>query len=160
MKNSEKKTAISSSFVANVKIVVLLYRHVLLVASHCFSLLKKKKSRAFARMADGVFFCHGRSLSFPPDKTSKIKSFICSTDLVVDPIAPGGTWTASSRGVCLVTYIYAALHIPDPDFPDAAGILECKHYHSSGTSYSQFSIIMDGEDACCVLSSHEKPQTC
>ena len=78
------------------------------------------------------------------------KSGYCSIDYVVDAIASGGSWMASSRGTCLVTNIYATLTIPDPDSPDGAGILECKHYHSSGTSFSQFSIIMDGDDACIV----------
>ena len=33
------------------------------------------------------------------------------------------------QGVCLVTNIYAALNIIDPD---GAGIVKWKHYHSSG----------------------------
>ena len=83
--------------------------------------------------------------------------YACSPDSVLESVASGDTWTASSRGLCLVTNIYTTLTIPDSDYP---GTLTCKEYHSSGTSYSQYSIIMDGEDACCVKSSHEKPQTC
>ena len=77
----------------------------------------------------------------------------CSEDLVTEVIPSGGTWTASSRGACLVGAIYARVN------PDGRSYLECTPYKSSGTSYSIFSIIMKGDDACCVLSSHET-QTC
>ena len=61
------------------------------------------------------------------------------------------TWTASSRGACLVHSISAILALPG--LPDG---LECTPYWSvMGTSYSIFSILMKGDDACCVLSSHE-----
>ena len=33
-------------------------------------------------------------------------------------------------------------------------IFFCQEYHSSGTSYSQYNILMKGDDACCVVSSH------
>ena len=83
-------------------------------------------------------------------------------------IASGDTWATGSKA-CLVKMIYTALTTPDPDSPDAPDYhpsypnrkervrtLTCrKYYYSSGTSYSQFSIIMDGDDACCVVSSHE-----
>ena len=71
----------------------------------------------------------------------------CSSDYVYEAIGGyGGSWTASSRGVCLVNTISAFLAFPG--FPDG---LECGQYKSSGTSYSQYSIIMDGEDACSVV---------
>merc|ERR1711865_131293 len=70
----------------------------------------------------------------------------CSNDYVYEAIAPGGSWTASSRGVCLVRIISAILALPG--LPDG---LTCGRYKSSGTSYSQYSIIMDGEDACSVV---------
>ena len=70
----------------------------------------------------------------------------CSDDYVYEAIAPGGSWTASSRGVCLVYRIRVVLALPG--LPDG---LTCRLYKSSGTSYSQYSIIMDGEDACSVV---------
>ena len=85
------------------------------------------------------------------------ESTFCSNDYVGDAIASGGSWTASSRGACLVRTIHATLTIPVGYRKN----LSCTHYWSVwGTSYSQFSIIMDGDDACCVLSSHETPQEC
>jgi hypothetical protein len=44
------------------------------------------------------------------------------------------SWTAGSRGVCLVTKIKATLNTPDGD-------IEAEPYTSSGTSYSEFAII-------------------
>ena len=76
----------------------------------------------------------------------------CSTDTYAgDPnfLAPGGTWSASSRGTCLVTSIHATLLLPDGKDP-----LWCQ-YGSTGTSFSEYSIIMKGEDACCVQSSNQ-----
>ena len=82
-------------------------------------------------------------------------SGLCSTDYIDDGLAPGGTWTASSRGACLVKEIVVTL--THPWHPDG---LACAPYTSSGTSYSIYSILMKGDDACCVLSSHETPQKC
>ena len=65
-------------------------------------------------------------------------------------LAPGDTWEASSRGWCLVKEIYAYIFLPG--LPDG---LACAPYKSSGTSYSEFFIIMKGEDACCIQSSHQ-----
>ena len=72
----------------------------------------------------------------------------CSSDEIKEGIAAGQTWSATSRGVCLVTSIQATISTQ-------AGWVECASYKSSGTSYSQFYIIMNGEYACCVQSSHE-----
>ena len=85
------------------------------------------------------------------DKTYvKYATHFCSNDYIQEIIVSGGTWTASSRGACLVTKIEATLTRPN------GGSWECDSYRSSGTSYSQFSIIMGyGDDGCCVLSSHE-----
>ena len=70
----------------------------------------------------------------------------------------GETWTASSRGACLVTQIYSFQGGYWKDKVllqnDDGSIRHCKKYVSTGTSYSEFSIIMDG-DRCCVKSSHE-----
>ena len=74
----------------------------------------------------------------------------CSSDYVYEAIAPGGSWTASSRGVCLVYRIAAVLALPG--LPDG---FVCGRYKSSGTSYSQYSIIMDGDNTCCGRSSNE-----
>lgn len=80
-------------------------------------------------------------------------SLFCSNDAYAgDPnfLAPGGTWSASSRGTCLVTYIHATLTLPD-----GKDTLWFIPYGSMGTSFSEFSIIMKGEDACCVQSSNQ-----
>ena len=66
----------------------------------------------------------------------------CSNDAF-----PGGTWSASSRDTWLVTYITATLTLPD----GTENPLWCSPYKSTGTSFSEFSIIMKGEDACSVV---------
>lgn len=63
----------------------------------------------------------------------------CSDDAYSAPAK--GSWTARSRGACLVWRITADL---DAD----AGKIECKQYESSGTSYSQFYITMTGDKKC------------
>ena len=81
--------------------------------------------------------------------------FFCKRDYYpMDGVPAGQTWSASSRGLCLVSHVYATLYRPKEVFP-----IECTPYTSSGTAYSIFSIIMKGDEACCVLSSHEI-QTC
>ena len=92
----------------------------------------------------------------PPNNGVFYVTPFCSNDYIYDVIASGGTWTASSRGGCLIGIILAA--VTRPDLPD--GYLKCASYQSSGTSYGTFSILMKGDDACCVLSSHQHPQTC
>ena len=72
----------------------------------------------------------------------------CGND-EIPGIAPGETWSATSRGICSVTGIYVDLTLPDGDQ------LRCTPYTSFATSYSQFFIIMKGDNACCVQSSHE-----
>jgi hypothetical protein len=37
----------------------------------------------------------------------------CSPDNISEGIAPGKTWTATSRGLCMVETIYADLTLPD-----------------------------------------------
>ena len=74
----------------------------------------------------------------------------CSDDKYL--VNSGQTWSAtSSRGICMVGYINAELTLPDGD----DGNLICTPYNSVGTSYSQYYIIMKGDNACCVQSSHE-----
>lgn len=63
-------------------------------------------------------------------------SFFCSDDNY-SAGANGGQWTASSRGVCLVTEITATLFVNGSPVNAAP-------YTSSGTSYSQFAIIQVG----------------
>ena len=65
----------------------------------------------------------------------------------------GQTWTASSRGLCLVNYIHATLTYQTDDHFWV--LMTCAPYTSSGTSHSIYSILMKGDDACCVRSSHE-----
>jgi hypothetical protein len=62
-------------------------------------------------------------------------SIFCSDDNYT--VGPNSTWTASSRGVCLVTKITATLSVFGTDY-------QATPYESSGTSYSQFAIIQTG----------------
>jgi len=73
----------------------------------------------------------------------------CHDDRILEGIAPGDTWTATSRGLCTVRNIYAYLTLPDDSQ------LDCTQYYSAGTTYSEFSVIMGGVDGCCVKSSHQ-----
>jgi len=58
-------------------------------------------------------------------------------------IDAGGQWEAGSRGLCLITHVYANMHTSD-------GSIKCDPYGSSGTSYSQFVVIKTGEKSCEV----------
>ena len=68
-------------------------------------------------------------------------------------IAPGDTWSTKSRGICLVTTIRVDLVRPDGEK------LKCEDYDGC-TSYSQFFIIMKGDNACCVQSSSHESGVC
>ena len=78
------------------------------------------------------------SNSTPYGASGKVSyaSIFCSDDNY-SAGANGGTWTASSRGVCLVTEVSATL------FVDGKPV-NATPYSSSGTSYSQFAIIQIG----------------
>lgn len=65
-------------------------------------------------------------------------SAFCSNDDY--SATPNTTWTARSRGACLVTKIDAVVKTPGGD-------IEAVPYTSSGTSYSQFAVIQTGEGA-------------
>ena len=63
---------------------------------------------------------------------------------------PSGSWTAGSRGVCLLTEVSAAVHTPGQDS-------KATPYESSGTSYSQFAVLQTASrkihhDPYCDLS--------
>ena len=98
----------------------------------------------------------------------------CESDFFwIHGLSAGATWTAYSRGLCLVNRISATLTFPNPanppvtaqnDFVPGGSVynkgrgwvtLTCTPYTSTGTSFSIYSILMKGDDACCVLSSHE-----
>ena len=80
----------------------------------------------------------------------------CSNDYVDLSIASGDTWTASSRGLCLVTQITVRLSFEDVRTVRKTWMnLKCAPYKSSGTAYSNYSIIMNGVADCCVRSSNE-----
>lgn len=77
------------------------------------------------------------STSSPVSGTVEYASIFCSNDNY--NVAPnGGTWTASSRGVCLVTKVTANVHLPD------GRVIPATPYESSGTSYSTFAVIQQG----------------
>lgn len=68
-------------------------------------------------------------------KVSYASIFCSDDDYTVN--GNGGQWTASSRGVCLVTKVSASLNVN-------GSWVEASAYTSSGTSYSQFAIIQTG----------------
>lgn len=69
-------------------------------------------------------------------------SFLCSDDRY-NVAGNGATWTASSRGVCLLTRITAIVRTPSGD-------IAATPYTSSGTSYSEFVIIQTGPNQFAV----------
>ena len=80
-------------------------------------------------------------------------TWFCSDD--VYNVASGQTWTASSRGACLVRKIEASLALSSN-----GDHLKCQIYSTKvATTYSEFYILMYNDDKhgdkCCVLSSHE-----
>jgi len=60
-------------------------------------------------------------------------------------VVPQSTWTASSRGGCLLTSIHATVNDGKEDGGTA---ITCKPYKSSGTSYSQFAVFMTSKTTC------------
>jgi len=54
-------------------------------------------------------------------------------------MGPNKSWTASGRGVCLVTEISANVSTP-------GGTVEATPYTSSGTSYSQFAVLQTSDN--------------
>ena len=59
------------------------------------------------------------------------------------------TWTASTRIACIVSRMDATLFPPQ-----TSTSVKCTPYLSvPGTTYSIFSILMKGDDACCVVSN-------
>ena len=62
-------------------------------------------------------------------------SIFCSNDDYT--VTPNTTWSAGSRGVCLLTGISAVVQTPQ-------GNIQATPYSSSGTSYSQFAVIQTG----------------
>ncbi len=72
------------------------------------------------------------STNYIASGTVSYMSIFCSNDNYT--VTPGTSWTADSRGVCLVTEISAVIQTPN-------GNIQATPYTSSGTSYSQFAII-------------------
>ncbi|MFR5415364.1 MAG: hypothetical protein ACLTJE_28985, partial [Enterocloster bolteae] len=72
------------------------------------------------------------STNFSVKGKVKYASAFCSDDNY--EIAPWGSWTAGSRGVCLLTEVSATVHTPGQD-------AKATPYESSGTSYSQFAVL-------------------
>ena len=102
----------------------------------------------------------------PNQASLAVSYFLCTADYYPYDGLPakqvslpaGQTWSASSRGLCLVTRVYATLYRPmeRPWMPNQLDpSITCATYSSTGTSHSIYSILMKGDDACCVRSSHE-----
>ena len=88
------------------------------------------------------------STNFSVKGKVKYASAFCSDDNY--EIAPWGSWTAGSRGVCLLTEVSATVHTPGQD-------AKATPYESSGTSYSQFAVLQTApgkihHDPYCDLS--------
>ena len=91
------------------------------------------------------WFEAGGSVFFP--------RLFCSDDWY-SSVAAGQTWTALPRGACLVGHIGATLIFPD------GNLRKCDPYTSIVRCiWSIPLIIMKGDDASCVQSSHES-QVC
>ncbi|BBI36686.1 hypothetical protein [Cohnella abietis] len=75
------------------------------------------------------------STSFNAFGKVEYASIFCSDDNY--SVQRDETWTASSRGVCLLTRITATVKTP-------SGNIEATPYTSSGTSFSKFAIIQVG----------------
>lgn len=82
------------------------------------------------------------STAYGASGTVSYASAFCSNDNY-SASANGGSWTASSRGVCLVTQVSATVFVNGSPINAAA-------YESSGTAYSQFAIIQTGPNAFAV----------
>ena len=67
--------------------------------------------------------------------SGEVRYAVCKDDYFT--ISPHTAWTAESRGLCLVKGI-SAQDIEHPSF-------KIHGYHSSGTTYSQFAVIKDGD---------------
>ncbi|MCI1780191.1 MAG: hypothetical protein LKI53_09610 [Bacteroidales bacterium] len=72
------------------------------------------------------------STNYIASGTVEYMSALCSNDHY--NVTPNTQWKAKSRGVCLLTKITATLKTPNGD-------IVATPYESSGTSYSDFSII-------------------
>ena len=81
------------------------------------------------------------STNYIASGTVSYASIFCSNDDY--SVTPNTTWSASSRGVCLVTGISATVKTPSGD-------IVATPYDSSGTSYSQFAIIQTGDNTFAV----------
>ena len=79
------------------------------------------------------------STNYIANGTVEYASAFCSDD-DYKSLAAGATWSATSRGTCLVTKITATLQTPGEN-------TDALPYTSSGTSYSQFAIIQTGPNA-------------
>lgn len=77
------------------------------------------------------------STTYSVSGTADYASAFCSNDNY--GMGPGQSWTASSRGVCLLTKISANVVTP-------GGTIAATPYTSSGTSYSQFAVIQTNDN--------------
>jgi len=77
------------------------------------------------------------STGYSVSGTVTYASAFCSNDNY--GMGPNKSWTASGRGVCLVTEISANVSTP-------GGTVEATPYTSSGTSYSQFAVLQTSDN--------------
>jgi hypothetical protein len=77
------------------------------------------------------------STSYSVSGSVEYASAFCANDNY--GMGPNQPWTASGRGVCLVTKITANVQAP-------GGTVSATPYTSSGTSYSQFAVIQTNDN--------------
>jgi hypothetical protein len=77
------------------------------------------------------------STKYPVTGGVTYESIFCSNDTFNIPAGPGTSWS-NSRGVCLIDSVYAVVQYNGTS-------VQATPYSSSGTSYSQFAIIDQGD---------------
>jgi hypothetical protein len=81
------------------------------------------------------------STNFTVCGTVSYMSLFCSNDDYC--IGPNASWSANSRGLCLVKEISAVVQTP-------GGNVQATPYTSSGTSYSSFAVVQTGTTSFAV----------
>ena len=82
--------------------------------------------------------------STPYDITGTVEYRACSNDSYT--ATPSIPWTGTSRGLCLITGVTATM------VKSGGNRVDCEPYTSSGTSYSQFSVLYDASNGSCRVT--------
>jgi hypothetical protein len=82
------------------------------------------------------------STSYPVTGGVTYESIFCKNDTFSLPPGPGTSWS-NSRGVCLITSVYAVVTYNGTS-------VQASPYSSSGTSYSQYAVVQTGDGVFAV----------